>query len=106
MTPRILTHRRRTYHATSNALATNSAVAAPVCPLGKLEVGGDESRRFTSGRCREIVSCTQRKTSACADTASTRKIDSRHRLSTSRITMATTMSAPTIAPVLPSPEKT
>ena len=83
-----------------------SAVAAPVCPLGKLDVGGEASSRFTSGRCRLMVSGDEQEHQRLPrhrhDQEDRR---SRHRFIARRSETATTIIAPMIAPVLPSPER-
>ena len=70
---------RRSRHPTITASPPYSATAAPVCPDGKLDVGGATSSCGTAGRSRSITSAVNRKMLACRITAVISMTASAHR---------------------------
>jgi hypothetical protein len=92
-------HRRATRCASNSANPSHSAVAAPVCPEGKLDVGGAGSRCGTWGRGRLTTSVVSRNTVDCMATpAHSRRVGSQRR-HTARSSSPTSSAPTTIAPV-------
>ena len=82
-----------------------SPVAAPVCPLGKLEVGGESSSFSTSGRSRSMRSVVKKKTIACRLIAMSGTTAYHHCLVRRQTSTTTTRHTPMMLTVAPVHEK-